>query len=163
MVDFSTASFRPHGPVSLGPTRDSGWVLACVTEPSAYEDTTLSDTIDAFKEMFSAKRTQWTALSEVVAAETALAKKSLIVTCVGLGGAFVLSCICWVIINAAIGVALDRAGLHLLVTTLILLALNGAIIAICVKAVLEGYKRITVMPIWRAITGQAGVDQSQDP
>lgn len=161
MADFTQASFRPHGPVSLRPTRDTGWALACVPEHSTAEDTTFHEAFEAYKHLFSAKKAQLAALSDVVSSETALVKKSAIVTAIGLGGAFVLSCICWIIINAAIGVALDRSGLHLAFTTLILLAMNGILIAFFAKMVLDTYRHISIRPVWKALTGHAGVEAPQ--
>ena len=157
MADFTNASFRPHGPVSFRPTRDTDWAYACIHDHSDLEDTTFREAFDAYKDVVTIKKAQLAALSDVVNSETLLLKKSALVTAIGLGGAFVLSCICWIVINAAIGVALDRADVHLGLTTLALLALNGVMIAFFVRMVLTSYKHVTIGPLMSALLGEAGV------
>lgn len=159
--DFAKASFRPERPVSFCPTSDTGWVSDCSKDVSIHDDPTFSETKTAVKNMFSHKRDQFDSLKTVLGAETALVKKSFVISAIGLVGAFVLICFCWLIINAAIGIGLDRAGMPLLGTTIILLVMNGIGLLFCVKAVLESYKHISLMPILNAVTGNAGKSQKE--
>ncbi|WP_133175121.1 hypothetical protein [Salinimonas sediminis] len=160
-TDFARASFRPERPVSFCPTSDTGWASDCSKDVTWQDDTTFSDAKTAFQDLFSHKKDQFHALQHVVAAETNLVKKSLIVSVVGLAGAFVLACFCWLIINATMGIALDRADVPLWLTMLILLGINAIGITICVKAVKESYRHISLMPIIRAATGEAGKSQKE--
>ena len=159
--DFARASFRPERPVSFCPTSDTGWVSDCSKDVSIHDDPTFSETKAAIENMFAHKRDQFDSFKTVLGAETALVKKSFIITSVGLAGVFVLACFCWLIINAAIGIGLDRAGTPLWGTTLILLAINGVGIAVCAKAVKESYRHVSFMPIPQALTGHAGKSQKE--
>ena len=121
--DFQQATYSPETENLYCPTSPSGRADACMQEKDLQDDTTIEETVQAFKDAYAQKHAEWLSLADVVAAETNLVKKSVVVTGFAAGAAAVFACFCWLIINVAIALTLHQSGLHYLLTCSILLVI----------------------------------------
>ncbi|MCU7555856.1 hypothetical protein OCL06_14795 [Alteromonas sp. ASW11-19] len=152
--DFRQASFSPETENMYCPTSSTGRADACRAEKTPEDDTTVSDTIQAFKDTYAQKYDEMLALADVVAAESALVKKSAVVTGLSAGAAAVLGCFCWLIVNITLAIACYQAGIHYLLITTGLLLINGGLGVFAVKVARDAYKHMSLMPVFNSLMGQ---------
>ena len=155
MANFRTAHYRPERPVSFSPLRDSGWAYLRSEHKTQEDDTTYGEVFVALEKLVAQKKQQSLALADVVSHEAAIVKKAVFVAVAGAVLASGFCLVLWAIINVFAGIALDRAGLHLALNALILLATNGVLLALCLLCLKQTYPHITFMPIVRLLTGSA--------
>ncbi len=159
--DFQQAAFSPETENLYCPTSHTGRADACLQEKTLQDDTTLDQTIQAFKDAYAQKHAEWLDLADVVAAESQLVKKSAIVTGFAAGAAAMFGCFCWIIINITVALAMHEAGIHYLITCTTLLIINGVLAATAFAVAKDAYKHITLMPAFHALRGQIP-DGSED-
>lgn len=147
--DFQQATFSPETENLYCPTSVTGRVDAC-----SQDDTTLNETLTTFKDAYRYKYAECLRLADVVAAETTLVKKSLLVTGLAAGAVAVFACFCWLIINVAIALTLNEAGAHYLVSCGVLLTLNSALALYTFAIAKDAFRHITLMPVFHALRSQ---------
>ncbi len=152
--DFRQAAFSPETENMYCPTSSTGRADACRAEKTPEDDTTVTDTIQAFKDTYAHKYNEMLALADVVAAESALVKKSAVVTAFSAGAAAVFGCFCWLILNVTLAIVCYQAGIHYLLITLGLLVINGGLGVLAVKVARDAYQHISLMPVFNSLMGQ---------
>lgn len=155
MANLRNAHYRPERPVSFSPLRDSGWAYLGSEHKTLDDDTTYSEVFVALEKLIAKKKQQSLALADVVSHEADIVKKAVFVAVAGAVLASGLSLVLWIIINIFAGVALDRAGVHLALNALILLATNGVLLGLCLLGLKQTYPHITLMPIVRTLMGSS--------
>ncbi|QJR82309.1 hypothetical protein CA267_016910 [Alteromonas pelagimontana] len=156
---FHNAAYGSNETNPYCPASDTGRADSCADEKRPDDDATFKETLNAFKNVYAQKKAEVEALSEVMAAETELVKKSLVVTALSLLASFTFACCCWLVINVALGIALHHAGLHFAWSSLVLIIINGCLAAFAFTVAKNAYKHLTFMPIVRAFIGKAGVEE----
>ncbi|GGW90054.1 hypothetical protein [Alteromonas halophila] len=144
------------------PASDTGRAESCSEDKDQYDDASLDETIAAVKAALAHKQHEFFALSDVVAAETALVKKSLLVTAISTMAAFTFACCCWLAVNAALGVLLFHAGLGMLAISAALFVLNGLFAVFALHVARGAYRHITLMPMFQAMVGHAGLKREDE-
>ncbi|WP_414827807.1 hypothetical protein [Alteromonas sp. H39] len=152
--DFQQAQFSPETENLYCPTSQTGRADACMQEKSLQDDTTLNETLQAFKDAYAQKHAELLSLADVVAAESQLVKKSVIVTGFAAGAAAVFACFCWLIFNGALAITLHHSGVHYLINCGILLAINAVMAIVAFAVAKDAYKHISLMPAFHALRGQ---------
>ncbi len=138
------------------PTSETGRASDCKEDTSIYDDASITRTIEAAKNAFELKKQEFEAVGEVIAAETALVKKSTVITVVSLAAAFIFSCFSWIVINITLAIGLVDAGMHYLTSGAVLLLLNMSVVIFALYVAKNTYKRISLRPVIEAIRGHAG-------
>lgn len=89
-----------------------------------YPDPPFSDILAAFKDVFSQRKAQGMAFLELTNSELMLVKKSLFVTVCACLAALVVTIVCWLLLNLAIGTVFHALGVSYVVIPFVLLAVN---------------------------------------
>lgn len=159
------AGVPPPGPPGMDPTcpsSDTGRAEDCSQTKDEYDDTSITETIASIKIAFAQKQKEFFALSDVVAAETELVKKSFLVTAMSTLAAFTCACFCWLIVNVAIGIALYFSDLGLLWICAVLLLINLLLAGFALKVAKDAYQHLTLMPTFEALVGQVGLKRDDE-
>ena len=144
------------------PESSADRVGSCPDEKSLEDDATLRETIDALKMALAQKQQEFLALSDVVAAETSLVKKSLVVTALSTLAAFVFACFGWLVLNWAMAISLMDADFHYGFITLIVFVVNIALSICAFKVAKDAYRHLTLMPVFRTLCGQIGFRKTEE-
>lgn len=118
------------------------------------QDVSLQDAIDAVTDLIEAKQLQWSSQWELVKAETRLLRQSILVTVLATLATFTFAFCCWLFINAGIAILLAKVAVPTLVITLILVALNAALLAVSWRVAKGAFKHISLQPLLNAAKGQ---------
>ncbi len=159
------ADLPPPGPPGTDPScpsSESGRADDCSENKDEYDDASLSDTIESVKNAFAHKQKEFFALSDVVAAESDLVKKSFVVTAMSTLAAFTFACCCWLVVNMAIGIVLYKFGVGLLPISGVVLAINLALALFALKVAKDAYRHLTLMPTFEAMVGQVGLKRDDE-
>ena len=144
------------------PASETGRAEACSDDKDEYDDASISETIESVKSALAHKQSEFFALTDVVAAETDLVKKSFIVTAMSTLAAFTFACCCWLVINVALGTALFKLGMGILGISGIIFVLNLVLAGFALKIAKDAYSYITLMPMFEAMVGQAGLKRDEE-
>lgn len=161
-VQQPDADVPPPGSDPSCPASETGRAEACSDEKDEYDDASFEETIASVKHALAHKQAEFFALTDVVAAETGLVKKSLIVTAISTLAAFTFACCCWLVVNIALGTALFKLGLGLLAISGIILIVNLVLAGVALKIAKDAYRHITLMPMFEAMVGHAGLKRDEE-
>ena len=130
---------------------DSGHAEAC-RQDATDDAPSVKELLSAVEDAAQQKKQEWLTLADVVAAQTQVVKKSILVTVLATLAAFTFCCCAWLALNAALVIGLNQTGAPLILTIGLSAGINLILAYGGFRIAKSAYEHISFMDILRVVT-----------